>query len=77
MTSRPPLFVFDVVTAKCCRDLLVFAADIATSVPCFCCRDCLMMSRPLVLAIDVATARCYRDLLAATLNDVATSLFCS
>ena len=45
--------------------------DVATYVPCFCCRDCLMMSRPQVFAIDVAIARCCRNLLFSA-TDVAT-----
>ena len=51
---------------------------VATSIPYFCYRDCLMMSLPQVFAIDVATTKCCRDLpflqlLSRLLDDVATS----
>ena len=55
--------------------------DVATSFPCFCYRDCLMMSRPQVFAIDVATFFLCKlmsrqlliwQLMSRPLNDVAT-----
>ena len=45
--------------------------DVATSFPCFCCRDCLMMSRPPVFHNYVATVESCRDLLSLA-DDVAT-----
>ena len=45
--------------------------NVATSFPCFYCRDRLMMSRLQVFSIDVATARCCLDLLFSA-TDVAT-----
>ena len=55
--------------------------DVATSFPCFCCRDCLMMLQPHVFAIDVATFFLCKlmlrqlliwKLMLRLLNDVAT-----
>ena len=55
--------------------------DVATSFPCFYCRNCLMMSRPQVFAIDVATFFLCKlmsrqllicQLMSRPLNDVAT-----